>query len=368
MRGKIVFAGTQGRPLAEKVCRKLSIDLGKALVGRFNDGEVRIEIEEDVRDADVFIINPTNPPLENLYELILLAEAAKMASARTVTVIPTYLGYNRQDRKDKSRVPISARLPIKAIEDSGVDRVLLFDVHSEPTLIAFNPRVKVDHLYASPVAAPRLIKLLSPHPFVVASPDRGGGPRASKYATLLGQDDYVIFDKSRPKPGEVSANVKIIGDVTDKDVLFVDDMIDTGGTIIADAKAAKVAGARKVYAFATHGLFSKDALTKLYESDIDLVMVTDTVYQEPKRLIDGLHGKIEVISIDELLGKAINNVFESKSLSALIPNRETFAHLIAPPSESVGMKALIENVSKDPVAPLSLVDSQKRVTGKGKNE
>jgi ribose-phosphate pyrophosphokinase len=368
MRGKIVFAGTQGRSLAERVCKKLSIDLGKALVGRFNDGEVRIEIQEDVRDADVFIINPTNPPLENLYELILLAEAAKMASARTVTVIPTYLGYNRQDRKDKSRVPISARLPIKAIEDSGADRVLLFDVHSEATLIAFSPRIKVDHLYASLVAAPRLIKLLGQDPFVVASPDRGGGPRAAKYAALLGQDDYVIFDKSRPKPGEVSADVKVIGDVKDKDVLFIDDMIDTGGTIIADAKAAKAAGARHVYAFATHGLFSKDALTMLYKSDIDRIMVTDTVYQEPKRLIDNMQGKIEVISIEELLGKAINNLFESKSLSALIPVRGTFAHLIAPPRGLSGMKALIENATKDSSSPLSLVEPPKRLTGKGKNE
>lgn len=330
MRGKIVFAGTQGRPLAERVCEKLSIDIGKALVGRFNDGEVHVEIQEDVRDADVFIINPTNPPLENLYELILLASAAKMASARTVTVIPTYLGYNRQDRKDKSRVPISARLPIKAIEESGADRVLLFDVHSEPTLIAFGPNIKVDHLYASPVSAPRLIKLLGGHPFVVASPDRGGGPRASKYTALLGEDDYVIFDKSRPKPGEVSTNVKIIGDVRDKDVLFVDDIIDTGGTLIAGARAAREAGARNIYAFATHGLFSKDAMTCIFESDISQMFVTDTINHDPKRLINEMGAKIEIISIAGLLGRAINNLFESKSLSALIPNRDTFADLLVP--------------------------------------
>ncbi|OGG73004.1 hypothetical protein A3A38_01165 [Candidatus Kaiserbacteria bacterium RIFCSPLOWO2_01_FULL_53_17] len=319
MRNRIkVFAGTAGRPLADKVCERLSIDLGKARVARFADGEVDVQIEEDVRGADVFIVNTTGPPAENLIEMVLLAEAAHGSSAGRVTVIPTYLGYNRQDRKDRPRRPISARTIIRFIAESGADRVLLVDLHSEPTMALFGNRMQVDHLYASAVSVEYLRKILT-NPFVVASPDKGGGPRAEAYARLLGQDDFVLFSKSRATPGVVEEKtIKIIGDVRGKNILFVDDMIDTAGTLVADTIAAKKAGAKKIYAFATHGLFSRDAFERLDTSGITEVITTDSVGNR-KNLFKPKRMKLTELSIVSLLAQAIRRLHDGESLSLLIP-------------------------------------------------
>lgn len=341
--GIVVFSGTPGNHLAQRLCRRFCIKHGAASVGRFHDGEVKVEIHENVRNDDVFIINPTNPPYENLLELYMLARSAKMASARTVTVIAPYLGYNRQDRKpEEARGVISAGIPIQQIVETKADRVVLIDVHSPATLIAFEP-MPVEHMYASFVAVPRLIKEIAGRPFVVASPDRGGGPRAIKYAKLLGQEDFVICEKFRSAPGEIE-KVKVVGDVRDKIVVFVDDMIDTGGTIVANAAAVKRVGAREVLVFATHGLFSKDAMLKIAASEIDRVFVTDTVYHEPKRLLAGMNGKLEIISIEELLGRTIMNLVQNKSLSSLRPRPGDFADLIVSPQIPSGMNTLLDQV------------------------
>ena len=316
MREIVVLHGTTGADLARTVCSLLSIEPTRARVGRFGDGEVDIQILDNVRDKDVFIINPTNPPESNLFELILLAEAAVGSSAARVTIVPSYLGYNRQDRKTAPRTPISARLPIQLMNESGAHRVLLFDLHSEATMIAFSKQIQVDHLYASFVAVPYLASRL-PKPILVASPDKGGGPRASAYSKLLGLDDWVLFYKSREVAGKVSG-VKITGDVRDQNIIFVDDMIDSGGTMIANAHAAKAAGAKDLFAFATHGILSGNAVANLQESPFTNIFVTDTMAHDWKA-IAARAPKIEVISIAPLIAKAIQRLHSGQSLSELIP-------------------------------------------------
>jgi ribose-phosphate pyrophosphokinase len=316
--GKIqVFANAAGKKLAEAVCMKLSIDPGQARVGRFKDGEVDVQILENVRGNDVYIIAPTQPPAENLFEAIALADAARLSSAGRVTIVLPYFGYGRADRKDAPRKPIGARIAFRMLEIARPNRFLILDIHAEQTLACIDSAV-TDHLYGSAVAVPFLTPLLSGKDFVIASPDRGGGARAAKYASLLGHTDFVFFSKSRSKPGEVNeASIQIIGDVKDKLVVLVDDMIDSGGTILADAKAAKAAGAREIWAFGTHGLFSQDALEKIEKSVISRVFVTDSVYHDQKEL-EAKTSKVEIISVAELLAEGIQRTHDGRSLSELI--------------------------------------------------
>ncbi len=207
-----IFAGTASRGFAEDVCKHLGVPLGDAMVTRFKDNEVRVQIMENVRDADVFIINQTNPPAENILEMVLLAEAAHDSSAGRITLVPTYLGYNRQDRKDRPRVPLAARTIMRFLGNAGVDRALFFDLHSEPTAGFMYPRI-VDHLYSSIVTVPYMQSILT-DPYVVASPDQGGTKRAEGYARRLGQDDFGVFFKSRSAPGEVDKeSIKIAKDL-----------------------------------------------------------------------------------------------------------------------------------------------------------
>jgi len=316
LNGIKILSGTAGAKLADQICTYLSIKRTRATVGRFNDGEVKVQILEDVRDADVFVINPTNPPAENFLEMAFLAKAAHGSSAGRVTLVPSYLGYNRQDRKDRPRVPISALFMIKMLVGSAADRAILLDLHNESTAGYFEPMV-VDHLFASAMSVPYLKELLK-HPFVVASPDRGGGPRASAYVSRLDQSDFVMFSKIRSKDGAVDKDsIKIIGDVRGKNVLLVDDMVDSGGTLIADAKAAKNAGAKNVYAFATHAIFSKDAVARLDASCIKELIVTDTIYH-PQNKLKTKRLKLMVLSVAPLLAEAIRRTHDGESLSALI--------------------------------------------------
>ncbi|MDP4001390.1 MAG: ribose-phosphate diphosphokinase [bacterium] len=319
MNNRIIFATESGLALTEKVCQQLICEPGKANLQRFPDGELLARIGENVRGADVFIVGSTCPPMveRNLLDLMLFTDACRESSARRITLVIPYLGYNRQDRKDKPRVSVGARVVIRALANSGCHRVLLFDVHSEPTISMFGFfGVLSDHLYASKIAI-ELLKTSLPNPFVVASPDKGGGPRAEKYARILGQSDYVLFTKSRTEPGSVDPNrIKIIGDVKDRDVLFVDDMVDTAGTIVSDAKAAKEVGAKRILVFATHGLFSGPALDRITESPIEQVIVTDSVPQDPDRLAKC--PKVKVLSLDRFLTEAINRLHSDQSLGPMI--------------------------------------------------
>ncbi len=314
-----VFAGSSGKPFAEAVCKRLGIVLGQALVSRFKDGEVRVQILENVRDCDVFILNQTNPPAENILEMALLAEAAHDSSAGRITIVPTYLGYNRQDRKDRPRVPISSRMVMRFLAGSGANRALFFDLHSEPTAGFMSPLV-VDHLYASKISVPYLQKLLN-KPFVVASPDKGGTARAEAYARRLGHDDFVVFFKSRSAPGEINKeSIKIIGAVKGKDVVFVDDMIDSGGTMIADAEAAKKAGAKRIFCFASHAVFSSDPKTvigKFDKSAVTELIVTDSIRHDPK-LLKSKRVKLTVLPLSDLVADAIARIHSGESVSALI--------------------------------------------------
>jgi len=312
-----LFAGTAGRALAEEVGRELGVALGEAEVGRFADGEVRIRLLESVRDKDVFILNSLQPPAENIIEMILLSEAARSSSAGRITLVPSYLSYNRKDRKDEPRVPISASVIAQTLSGFGANRALLLDLHSEPTIGFFSREIVADHLYASTVGIPYLKTIMGDN-FVVASPDKGGSSRADAYARKLGREDYVLFTKARPKAGEIQeGSIKIIGDVAGKDVLLVDDMIDTAGTVMADARAAKEAGARELYVFATHALFSKDAVKRLDESLIKEVVVTDTVNHAPEEL-QTKRVKITVLKIAPLVAKAIRSIHDGGSVSSLI--------------------------------------------------
>ena len=316
-----VFAGTASDHLAKQVCDQLSLDVGRAVVGRFPDGEVKVRLEENVRGADVFIINSTNPPDAHRMETIQLAKSCHGSSAVRITLVIPYLGYNRQDRKDRPRVPISSEIVIDQLIRSGCHRVLLFDVHSEATLAVFhNHDVVVDHLYASIVAAEHLQEIFRGPNRVVASTDHGGVARSRLYAAkVLGMNESVIFDKQRVGvEGEVDGtNIQIIGDVKNRDVLFVDDIIDTAGTMCKDATAAKKAGANRILAFATHGLFSGPAIDRINDSPFEEIVITDSIKQDHEKL-DRCKIKITVLPISKLIARAIRNIHEEKSLSELI--------------------------------------------------
>jgi ribose-phosphate pyrophosphokinase len=312
----VIFSNNSSRNLAQEICKFLGIDHGAAIVSRHNDGEVRVKLEQNVRDADVFIVGSTHPPLENAWEVILLADAARRSSAQRVTLVLPYLGYNRQDRKDEPRVPISGKLLIDALKLSRADRAILLDVHSEATLSSFDPLV-VDHLYAAKIVYEHLLALI-PKPFVVASVDVGGLTRTKKYAKLLGTS-YVVFDKTRKGAGRLEdGSVTIVGDVKNMNVLFVDDMVDTAGSISMDSKAARNAGALRIFACAAHGLLSQNAIEILDNSPLEELIILDTIPQSPEKLKTAKRVKITILSAAYLLAEAIRLTHEGESLSALI--------------------------------------------------
>ncbi len=311
-----IIAGNASAGLVKSICEGLGDDPTPATVGRFSDGEVKVQILENVRGDDVFIVNSTHPPFENIAETIFLANAARNSSAKRVTLVIPYLGYNRQDRKAEPRVPVSAKIVIDMLKLSRADRALLVDLHSEATASHFEPII-VDHLYAS-YGVVAYLKEVMYQPFVVAAPDAGAGTRARKYAQYLGLADIVVFNKQRAGAGEVvEDSIKIIGDVEGRDVLLIDDMIDSGGTLIADAKAAKAKGAKRVVAFATHALFSKGT-SVFTKENFDEIIVTDTIYHPPEAIANPGGAKITVQSVAPLLRKAIKRVHHDESLSSLI--------------------------------------------------
>jgi len=305
-----VFSGNANRPLAEKIANYLNLQLGDCEVGRFADGEINVRINETVRGHDIFLIQPTSPPVnENLMELLIMIDALKRASANTIAVVIPYYGYARQDRKAKGRDPISAKLVANLITVAGATRVLTVDLHAEQIQGFFD--IPVDNLWSYPVFAEELLKRenIVPEETVVVSPDVGGVRRARRMAERL-KTSLAILDKRRPSDN-VAEVVNIIGEVKDKVVIMFDDIIDTAHSIVKGAEALKKAGAKKIIACATHGVFSDRALERIENSPIDTVYITDTIYHE------NLPEKVKVISVANLIGEAIMRIRKHLSVSTL---------------------------------------------------
>ncbi|MBH32191.1 MAG: ribose-phosphate pyrophosphokinase [Gammaproteobacteria bacterium] len=307
-----IFTGNSNEKLVEKISNFLKIDIGKALVGRFSDGEVQVEIQEDVRGKDVFVIQSTsNPTDSNLMELLILVDALKRSSASRVTTVIPYFGYSRQDRRVRStRVPITAKVVANLISIVGTDRVLTIDLHSDQEQGFFD--VPVDNIYASPILISDIWKKKYPN-VVVVSPDTGGVVRARAVAKQLGIDDLAIVDKRREKANE-SEVMNVIGDVEGKSCVIVDDMVDTAGTLSQASFALKDRGAQKVLAYATHAVLSGNAIENIEKSEIDELAVTDTI-----KLSDAAEKskKVRQLSVSNLLAESIARVHSEASLSSI---------------------------------------------------
>jgi ribose-phosphate pyrophosphokinase len=302
----LIFSGSSSQKLTQRICDYLELKPGKIDKRIFSDGEIWVKFLENIRGRDVFIVQSTQPPAENLMELLIMLDAAKRASATRITAVIPYFGYARQDRKDQPRVSITAKLVANLITVSGADRVITMDLHAAQIQGFFD--IPFDHLYASPV----FTSLLKNHSdnFVVVSPDIGGIKLARSYAKRL-DAGLVVIDKRRPKHNQVEV-MNIIGDVNGKDVLLVDDLVDTGGTIVNAVKALKERGARKIYGAISHPLLSGNALERIQESDIDKLYVTDSI---PLR--DYVHNKIVVRTASEMLAQAIIRSNRNESISSL---------------------------------------------------
>ncbi len=302
-----LIAGNANPVLAQQISQNLGIELSEAKIGRFSDGEIQVKIIDSVRGADCYILQPTCAPVnENIMELLVIADALKRASARRITAVIPYYGYARQDRKAEPRVPITSKLIANLITASGINRVLTMDLHARQIQGFFD--IPVDHLYARPVLFQYFKDLKLDNPIVV-SPDAGGVERARAFAKLLNAD-LAIVDKRRPKPNE-AAIMNIIGDVKGRNAIILDDMIDTGGTLTKVANAIKDAGAVTVYAAASHGVLSGEAIEKIKNSALQEVVITDSIVHE-KNL-----PKIKVLSIASLLAEAIKKIYNDESLNTL---------------------------------------------------
>ncbi|MDH3627496.1 MAG: ribose-phosphate pyrophosphokinase [Acidobacteriota bacterium] len=305
-----VFSGNGNPRLSRAICDYLHLPLGEWNVSRFKDGEVYTQILENVRGTDVFVIQPTAPPVnENLMELLVAVDAIKRASAHRITAVLPYYGYARQDRKDKPRVPITARLVADLLEAAGVDRILTMDLHA-PAIQGFFDK-PVDHLHAAPVLLD-WIEAQSYENLTIVSPDAGGVERARFYAKRLGAD-LAIIDKRRIE-ANVAVTMNVIGDVSDRTCVIVDDLVDTAGTLVGSVRALKEEGAKSIVGCFTHAVLSDPAMERLASADIERVVVTDTIplpeskTQEPKLL---------VLSVADLLGEAIARIHSSSSVSSL---------------------------------------------------
>ena len=302
-----LITGNANPVLAEQISKKLGIELTEAKIGRFSDGEIQVKIIDCVRGDDCFIVQPTCAPVnENVMELLVIADALKRASARRITAVIPYYGYARQDRKAEPRVPITSKLIANLITASGIDRVLTVDLHARQIQGFFD--IPVDHIYARPVLLQYFLDLKLHNPIVV-SPDAGGVERARSFAKLLNAD-LAIVDKRRPRPNE-AAIMNIIGDVKGRNAIILDDMIDTGGTLTKVADAIKNAGAIKVYAAASHGVLSGQAIEKIQNSSLEEVAITDSIPRSSDI------PKIKVLSIASLLAEAIMRISNDESISAL---------------------------------------------------
>ena len=312
-RNLLVFSGNANPALAKAVCRELGVRPGKALVGKFSDGEVQVEIEENVRGQDVFVIQPTcAPSAENLVELLVLIDALKRASANSVTAVVPYFGYARQDRRPRSaRVPITAKVAAQMFATVHADRVLTVDLHADQIQGFFD--IPVDNVYASPLLLADIWRAHGTDNLIVVSPDVGGVVRARAIAKRLDDADLAIIDKRRPK-ANVATVMNIIGDVAGKTCVLVDDIVDTAGTLCAAAAALKAQGATKVVAYCTHPVLSGAAIDNITRSQLDELVVTDTI---PLTDAAKACGRIRQLSVAELLAETVRRIAFGESVSSL---------------------------------------------------
>jgi ribose-phosphate pyrophosphokinase len=305
-----VFTGSANPALAEEICQHLGCPLGKAEIRPFADGEIYIQIKENVRGADAFVVQPTCKPVDrHLMELLLMIDALKRASADRITAVLPYYGYARQDRKDKPRVPISAKLIASLLERAGANRILALDLHAAQIQGFFD--IPVDHLFATPVTIEYLKSVRTPQT-VVVSPDAGGAERARAYARRL-DAPLAIIDKRRVE-ANVAEVMHVVGEVEGRDCLMVDDLIDTGGTLVKGANALLARGARSVRACATHGVLSGNAVELIAESPIQEVVLTNSIPLPESAL---KCPKFRVLSVAPLLARAIRSIHEETSISTL---------------------------------------------------
>jgi ribose-phosphate pyrophosphokinase len=306
-----IFAGNSNPPLAEEISRYLKVPLGKAVVETFSDGESKVEIKENVRGTDVFVLQSTSAPgNNNLMELLLMLDAFKRASAKRITAVVPYYGYARQDRKVVPRVPISAKLIADLITTAGASRMLTLDLHSGQIQGFFD--IPVDNLYATPVLLQHLKKQLNHNEVTIVSPDAGGVERARAIATRL-DASLAIIDKRRVGPNVV-AEMNIIGEVKDQVAILLDDMVDTAGTLALAADALKREGAKKILGCCTHAVLSGPAIQRIEESPLEELIVTNTV----PLAADAQHcRKVKVLSVAHLIGEAIRRTHDEESISSL---------------------------------------------------
>jgi ribose-phosphate pyrophosphokinase len=312
MENKIkIFCGNSNPALAEKICDSLGVPLGCAKVKNFSDGEIMIEIGENVRGRDVYIVQSTcYPTNNNLMELLIMMDALKRASASTITAVIPYYGYARQDRKVAPRTPITSKLVADLLTSAGADRVVTVDLHAGQIQGFFN--IPVDNLYAAPVILEYIKKNFYNDSVVIVSPDAGGTERARAYAKRLGST-LAIIDKRRPGPN-ISEVMHLIGDVKDKVAIIVDDMVDTAGTLTQAAAALKEHGAKMIYACATHAVLSGPAIDRINASHIAEMVITDTIPLGDKA---ERTGKVKVLSVAGLLAEAIKRIHQNESVSSL---------------------------------------------------
>lgn len=315
-----VFTGSANRPLADKIVSSLGLEIGKMTHERFADQEIFVQIEESVRNRDTFVIQPTSRPAnEHWMEMYIIIDALKRASAKRITAVIPYYGYSRQDRKNEPRVAISAKLVADLLTKAGADRLLTMDLHASQIQGYFD--IPVDHLQASPVFVERFRNIDTSN-MIVVSPDIGGVVRARTFAQYLGLD-IAIIDKRRPK-ANVSEVMHVIGNVEGKDGVIIDDIMDTGGTIVKAAVALKERGMNKIFVVASHGVFSRDACARLQESMVDKVFVTDTI-QHPDI---AKFSKIEVLTVSRLFANAIMRIHMEESVSSLFLQEDPIGSLI----------------------------------------
>jgi len=308
----MVFAGNSNPQLANEIARRLNMPLGNAIVGQFSDGEVMVEVMENVRGKDIFIVQPTCAPTnKNLMELLVMVDAMRRSSAARITAVVPYFGYARQDRRPRSaRVPITAKVVAQMISTVGTDRVLTVDLHADQIQGFFS--IPVDNVYASPILLGDIWRRKY-EDLIVVSPDVGGVVRARALAKRLDDAELAIIDKRRPRANEAKV-MNIIGDVEGRSCILVDDLVDTAGTLCAAAAALKEHGAKRVVAYITHPVLSGPAIDNISKSELDELVVTDTIPLQPSAVATG---KIRQLSIAELLAETMRRISNEESVSTL---------------------------------------------------